>query len=744
MPNEEPSVLDYLKSKLKFWESGGKVEIPPEAGSKRPAPVEEKPAAGPARRRVQPPSTVEIRRSKLAAIEPDEVPQPQPEAVPIVFKPLPWRSLAALVLALVAQSFLEPPEPHASIGIYLYLLAAAFLVWGVVRKEWSLAPLPEDRESGETFRVRLVPLILAFVLVVAAFVKLSDNLFTGLNLTLWVLAMACFVWAFWLPDPQAAPLGKRLRDFFARRSWPVTITGWTLLVVAVTALVLFFRLYRLGSVPSDPFSDHAEKILDVFDVTRGQTHIFFPRNTGREAIQMYLTVVVAWIFHTGLTFLSLKLDTIICGLLTLPYIFLLGKEFGGKRVGLLAVLFTGIAYWPNVIDRVGLRFDLYPLFAAPTLYYLIRGLRLRRRNDFILSGLFLGFSLHGYTSSRIMPLVVVVAVALYLLHAQSKEGRSQAVIWLGLLALTSLVVFLPLLHYATLDDPAMFSYRVASRLGTAGEPLPGPAGQIFLSNTWNALTSFNWKNGTIWVHSVVNRPALDVVSAALFLLGVLLVLFRYLFQRRHWLDLFLLLSVFLLELPSILSLAFPAENPSLNRPSAAIIPVFLLVAIALDGLFSELRARVWRFGGPALMWSVALVLVVWSSVNNFNLVFRDYANQYKQNAWNTTEMGAVLKSFDQVIGKTGGVWIVPYPYWVDTRLPAIYMGIPNGDLAIQPQDLGATVNVTGAKVFLVNTEDAADTQVLQQLYPQGVLSTHHSSSSVAGRDFLIFFVPPAQ
>ena len=28
---EEPSVLDYLKSKLKFWERGGKIKIPPES-----------------------------------------------------------------------------------------------------------------------------------------------------------------------------------------------------------------------------------------------------------------------------------------------------------------------------------------------------------------------------------------------------------------------------------------------------------------------------------------------------------------------------------------------------------------------------------------------------------------------------------------------------------------------------------------------------------------------------------------
>ena len=86
---------------------------------------------------------------------------------------------------------------------------------------------------------------------------------------------------------------------------------------------------------------------------------------------------------------------------------------------------TGIAYWPNVISRVGLRFPLYPLFVAATLLYLLRGLRSMNRNDFILSGIFLGLGLHGYSPFRIMPVVVLVAIAIFLLHRVSRGRRSQ-------------------------------------------------------------------------------------------------------------------------------------------------------------------------------------------------------------------------------------------------------------------------------------------------------------------------------
>ena len=47
-------------------------------------------------------------------------------------------------------------------------------------------------------------------------------------------------------------------------------------------------------------------------------------------------------------------------------------------------------------------------------------------------------------------------------------------------------------------------------------------------------------------------------------------------------------------------------------------------------------------------------------------------------------MGELIKQFRQTYGETDTVWIVPFPYWVDTRLPGIYAGIPTRDFALFP------------------------------------------------------------
>jgi len=720
---QEPSVLDYLKYKLSFGR-GVRIEIP------------------------------EYQEGSLemqADLQGSGLPGSRAAARYSVAFPIPWVAIGALGLALFAQLFFEPPDASAVGGIALYMMSFGLLIWAAFRGEWVLAPLAASSQTKDPLTFHRLAFIISIPTAALAFIFFTGNLFTGFNLTLWFIALGLFVWSLWVRDPNAEPLWERARAFFGRKSWQISISRWTVLLLVATAIILFYRVYHLQQTPAEPFSDHAEKILDVYDVSQGQTHIFFPRNTGREAIQMYWTLLMSWVFGTGLTYLSLKIGTILLGLFTLPYIYLLGKEVANPRAGFIAFVLAGIGYWPNVISRIGLRFPLYPLFVAPLLLYLIRGLRTHNRNDFILAGIFLGVGLHGYTPFRIVPFLVLVAFLLYFLHAQSRGVRQDALLWLVIVGLTSFIVFLPLLRYA-LENPELFSYRALSRLNV-GQSLPAPWYQILSSNTWNALAMLNWNDGVVWVNSLPGRPALDFVSGALFLIGVALVLIRYI-QKRHWLDLFLILSIPILMLPSILALAFPSENPELNRTGGALVPIFVIVGLAFDGLISAFehhpanKDAVEGIGKRRPFGAYALIgfLFFCSAVQNFDIVFDQFDQNYRNNAWNTSEMGAIIKQFGLTYGETKTVWIVPFPYWVDTRLPGVYAGIPNRDFAVFPDHLADTLQSNGTKLFMVkaNLQDPSQNDqyslnLLKHFYPQGWLVLHHSP--IPNHDFWIYTVP---
>ncbi len=728
-PLGEPSVLDYVKSWFRSAD-GEKIQIP--------SSVEEEHEKLAALSGQLPTTDLQVEEAQADVIVGTQPATFQPSHFPAIF---PWRSLLAFFLALIGQQLFEPPATTAPLGYAFYIGALILLGWAISREEWTLAPLAESSQRSDPQTYRLIALITSVVLIIFSFFNFADNLFTAANVTIWLLAIAIFMGAFWLRKNDLRTSFGNFKSFFKRDSWTINISQWTILLITATALVFFFRFYGTATVPPEPFSDQAEKILDVYDISQGQTSIFFLRNTGREAFQMYWTLLVAKVFGTGLSFLSLKLGTAILGFLTLPFIYLLGKEIGGRRVGLFAFILTGIGYWPNVISRVGLRFPLYPLFVAPTLFFLIRGLRTRNRNDFLLSGLFLGLGLHGYSPFRIVPFVVVAAFVLYWLHERSKTARRDAAIWLLLLAFTSLFVFMPLLRY-WIDNPAEFGYRAVSRLSSLENPITQPVWQIFLSNTWNAMRMFNFDDGEIWVNSLPHRPALDIISAALFVIGALLVLIRYI-RNRHWLDLFLLVSIPLLLLPSILSLAYPGENPALNRAAGAYIPAFLLGAMALDGLVTAIGLKQRR---AIFAWGLVGVLLLMSARQNYDLVFHQYYDSFRSGSWNTSDMGKVVKEFEQTYGTTDTVWIVPFPHWVDTRLPAVWAGIPNRDLAMWPEDLISTLQLPEPKLFIVkanlddpNGNDQESLDVLEILYPTGQLRMF--DSDVMGHDFWIFLVP---
>lgn len=750
---EEPSLLDFIKARLfprKYpwepeWDLFWKGEPGEPALSATPQEGE-----GPRSQSLEagvtsPDQPSPIPMSDQAVVKSLEVktlaepeataPATAPEPSPVH---IPWRMLAALGLGLAAQFTLQPTDRSAEPGIYLYLLAAIFTIWSAWAGEWSLAAPVESKSQIDPLTVRQSFFWIGIVFGAVAFLAFGGGYFTSLNVFLWAFCLAFTLVAFWLGQPTIRPALLRIRAFLSQPSHKITLTPWMILLALSFALGVFFRTYQLNQVPPEMNSDHAEKLLDVQDVLRGETRLFFPRNTGREPLQFYLTAALATLFGTGISFTSLKLGTLLLGLFSLPFSYLLGKEIANRRVGWLAMTITGFSYWPNVLSRIGLRFMLYPAFVAPTLYFFVRGIRRSNRNDFILSGIFLGIGLHGYTPIRALPILLVVLLGLYLVHSQSRGQRKQTIAHLAVLVLISLVIFLPLLRYA-LDEPRMFAYRSLTRLGSWEQPLPGPAWQIFLSNLGRATLMFGWDNGEVWPVSIPHWPALDLVTAPLFYLGLALLLVRYL-RQRHWLDLGLLVSIPILMLPSVLALAFPNENPVLNRAGGALVPAFLVVALALDGFITRLENAFDSSQGKFWGWSLLILLLAISAGLNYNLVFDKYYRQYRQSAWNTSEMGQVIHDFANSAGSLDTAWVVAYPHWVDTRLVGMQAGYAQKDYAVQPDQLQSTLVEPRAKLFLINPQDQASLQTLQQLYPQGWLQLY--KSKIETKDFFLFFVPP--
>lgn len=681
---DEPSIYDYLKS---LFTPGGHIDF-----------------------------------HTAAKKETDKItgPELQPEVSESV-KPSHALFVIGSLFAFLGQYFLEPDHKQIVLAVVLYLVSAILILRS--RTRFYIAQ-KQVHVVSHGIEIKPAFLLLSFALQIAAFICFAGNSFTILNVSLWVGGIILLILAF------------RDSDIYKLRSQ--SKVDWKFLIVAVLIVcaAVFMRVYQLAEVPGEMYSDHAEKLLDIMDIINGKYSIFFERNTGREPIQFYVTAFIIKVFKTGFTFNSLKIGTVAFGLLTLPFIYLLGKEVGNKWVGLASLFLAGVAYWPNVISRVGLRYSLYPLFTAPTIYFLFKGIREKDINAILLTGIFTGLGLLGYSSFRIVPILIIFAILLFFLSSKNRANRLFTVNSLMLIGLVAFAVFLPLMRY-WFDNPGALGYRSMTRLTQVEKPFDEPALIIFMKNAISSLLMPFLNNGYIWVHSIPGRPALDFVSGAFYFVGIISSL-KNIRKGGNTEISILLLSIFFLMLPSILSLAYPGENPSLNRSAAAYIPIFIFTGFGFYAFISSIVQLFKRQTGKWLSAVAALFFAAIILANNYNLVFNEYNRQFLQNAWNTTEIGSVIGDFLSGENGKNDAYVIPYPYWVDTRLVGFNAGYPGVDFALWRDDIKDQVDENRNNLFIYKPEDDETGNVLEDLYPDGELSVFYSR--ILGKEFFIYTV----
>jgi hypothetical protein len=671
--------------------------------------------------------------------------------------------LGGIFLVVLGQWLLSIARGRPLAGLIFLGLG---VIWVVVAT-WRLgldaappvvaaAPALEAAAGGWEMLVARWPIALvALIFSCLTFWAMGNNTVTVPGFCLWVASLAAWAAAFWEGRLWRQPDWSAWRERLRRPAWHFSVTRTQLLLVGVLVISAAFRFAQLDAVPGEMTSDHVEKLLDVNAILyQGVRPIFEPSNSGREVLMFYFSAFAAWLLNTGMTHLTLKLVAATVGFATLPFIFLLARELtDDNTTALLATLAAGVAWWPNVISRNGLRFPFAMFFSALVLWLLVRALRRRKRNTAILAGLFLGLGFYGYTPSRLLPLAVVVVIGAYVVHHAWRAGLGRAATWLVMVVVMTVAVAVPLWRYS-IDEPQYFWMRTLTRIqGDNGNAVI--TGQTVVGNVVHAILMFSWTGDSAWLVSPPGQPALDFVMGGLFAAGVALLLYRYIRWRR-WLDLLPLVLVPVLLLPSMLALAFPIENPSLHRASSAIPLVFLIVALPLRDLVEygrHLVSQRWRWLAGAGL--AACVLAVSAQVNS-QILFVDYAASYRLSAQNASEIGTVMHDFARLVGSYDTVAVRPFPYWVDTRAAGMYaLGGQGGqdfghDFAISFADLGKWQSDPRPKLFILNRLDfqarpdgePPTVPELRRLYPDGKLTLY--PSKIPGHDFLLYSVPGTQ
>jgi len=359
-----------------------------------------------------------------------------------------------------------------------------------------------------------------------------------------------------------------------------------LLVTVIVLVAVFFRTFRLDSLPRGMIADEAQRGLEAMAIAHGGYYPVFLRLTGGLPMCAYWLAILFRFF--GASLLTARAGAALIGIATVPVFYLLVRELfastrgrSGWVIAVSATFFLATSYWHVVYSRVAREMILLPFFAILAVYCLLQAWRSARRPYFLLCGVSMGLGLYTYASSYCLPLLVVVPLGYYIW----REKGSLRTHFVNLLLLfgISLAVATPLALFAV-SETAVFTaearaFTLVNRELSGGSPLAA-----FVISCAKTAAMFVFQGDSSLVHNPASRPVLDPVASVWFVLGLCVII-------RKWRDpshFVLLTWLLIMCLPAVVTVLTSAN---FSRTIGALPVVCILPALGMVTAWEWLEAR---------------------------------------------------------------------------------------------------------------------------------------------------------
>jgi 4-amino-4-deoxy-L-arabinose transferase-like glycosyltransferase len=216
---------------------------------------------------------------------------------------------------------------------------------------------------------------------------------------------------------------------------------------------LAVRIIDLSEVPLGFFTDEASygynayRILTSGKDEHGRTLPLFFEAFGEYKLPLFIYLEIPFIALLGLNEFSVRFVAALVGSLTVPAVYLLGKELFRREIPAVAgALLLAILPWHFLMTRTGFgEVALFPLLTTVALYLFLRAAR--KEASFFPAALVFGVAFYSYRSAwvTIPPMLVVLAI---LYRSELWAARRSVFLGLGALGL----MLLPIAYHLVLGS----------------------------------------------------------------------------------------------------------------------------------------------------------------------------------------------------------------------------------------------------------------------------------------------------
>ncbi|HEY3168815.1 MAG TPA: glycosyltransferase family 39 protein, partial [Candidatus Binatia bacterium] len=187
-----------------------------------------------------------------------------------------------------------------------------------------------------------------------------------------------------------------------------------LLLVLGAASVI--RLFRIAELPLGPYPDEIftlnnslgllHRPFDLF----GQTPLIMEGWVETANLYLYFNLLIEKLF--GVSYWSMKLFSVIPGVIACGAVLLIGQLLFSRRIALLTTLLFTFAHWPVRLSRYGWDASFMIMAFSLAIWLLLLAMQRGRPLYAYASGLTAGLCLYSYLASRVCLLSLLFFLAL--------------------------------------------------------------------------------------------------------------------------------------------------------------------------------------------------------------------------------------------------------------------------------------------------------------------------------------------
>lgn len=625
--------------------------------------------------------------------------------------------MASLLLAAAGQYYFARRRQYLWDGVVLYALACLLFLalarrveegiepsrsegWGQRLTDWLWASPWQAVLLGASGTASLGTLHLIRV-------RGTEDSYS-IPFILWLLSICLYTLAFWDREGIRRGLAHLASAVRACR----LEAG---LVMASTLMGFGLRVVDLETIPYVLSGDEASMGLEAVRVIEGNlTNMFATGWLSHPTLFFFLQSLPLRAF--GQHIWALRLPSALAATLTLPFFYLLMRDLFDRWVAMVATAILTTYHFHIHFGRVGMNNIYDGLFIVVVLLCLVRGTRTRRRGYFVVAGLALGFSQYFYMGSRLIPILVTMLVAFWILR--DRTFLSRHIGDLAALAGAFLVVALPILAFWW-THPADFAARL-NQLGVfqsgwlAREREFTGRSTVYLlgQQVLRSILAFNYYVDPTF-HYRPGVPLLGFWPSICFVLGLA-------YTLAHLLDGKNVATVIWFSLGLIFGSVL-MENPPSSQRLVILSPVLCtFVALGLVKAVTLARQTVRLSRRASMTVLVALVFLI--SILDARFYFRVYTPNSEYGGPNTLvadRLGQYLRSLGP--GWKAYMFTPPRIYSGFATIPFRAPEVPRYDVLEPLTGRPGFVDPGRRAVFLFLPEREAELSVVQNTYPDGTL-----------------------